>query len=354
MSLVHFEGFDNQTVQQLVPAWAGSVGISGYFTTSTRYSTGSAFYTNVNNGGGDLYYYMSLTNMSSEIIVGFAFNCSDFNTASANPAIIAIFDSLGNVAVRVYANNTGQLVVARGGSATNNGTTLYTSPTNTMLAGWYYFEVYAKIGDSGSVIIRFNEGEVCNLSGIDTQPSSSTTVGGFYLGWGDVNWYNIYYNYDDLYVIRPDGEGAAWFLGDVRVETIFPTGEGTTIDFAPSAGTDNALNVDEVAHDGDTTYNSSATLNAKDTLVYGNLATATGTIHAVRYNTAARKTAGGGLRKIAPILRHGGSDYTRPSFMLSDSYNWAPQTMDEDNPATGVDWTISDINNAEFGYQVTE
>lgn len=356
MSLIHFEGFDNQTVMPLVSPWAGSINnaISNWVT--GRYGDYAAGI-NINNGGGNLYLNYNLAGLADEILVGFAFKGGEFDSANGfYTGIFEMLDGNGAYSLKIYTVPNGTLYVARAGNWPTNGVTLgSTAPGVMTVDTWYYIEVYVKIGDSGAVIVRKNEAEVINLSGVDTKNGTSNTIGGFTLGRGDIDWYGVLYNFDDLYIIKPnDNNGLTWFLGDVRVETLVPTAEGNTINWSPSGGTDNALMVDELIHDGDTTYNSTATVNNKDTLTYGNLATTNGIVHAVRYNTIAKKGTGGGLRKLAPVIRHGGADYIRSSFPLADSYIWNSQTIDEDNPATGVDWTISDINNAEFGYQLTE
>ena len=75
------------------------------------------------------------------------------------------------------------------------------------------------------------------------------------------------------------------FLGDVRVETLFPTADGANTAWTPSAAGSHFNKVNEATGtfpDGDTTYVADATPGDRDTYVMSDLAAAAGNVYGVR------------------------------------------------------------------------
>ena len=71
--------------------------------------------------------------------------------------------------------------------------------------------------------------------------------------------------FDDIYVLDDAGSDNTDFLGDCRVETIFPDADGNENDFTASPAVSNYLNVDDGGSpDDDTTYNWSATATDRE------------------------------------------------------------------------------------------
>ena len=72
----------------------------------------------------------------------------------------------------------------------------------------------------------------------------------------------------------------------------------------------------------------------------------------IQLNVAARRSDSGVLTKIKPVVRVAGTDYLKAEASLGLSYYAIPE-MVELNPATSALWTKTDIDNAEFGVNLT-
>lgn len=132
-----------------------------------------------------------------------------------------------------------------------------------------------------------------------------------------------------------------------RIATLFPDGAGNSAQFTPSTGS-NYQNVDEASPDSDTTYNESSTAGHIDSFTFTNMPWSTDAIYSVVSSLIARSTAG------TPTLRSKGrissTDYNGTTHTLSTSYT-AYEHVWDDSPASTNDWTDSEINGAEFGYE---
>jgi hypothetical protein len=263
------------------------------------------------------------------------------------------FFSEGTTAhICIRSNSDGSISIVRG--RYDSGTTLATSAAGVIPAsGWNYYEAKATIHDStGYVEVRKNGVNVVSFTG-DTRNGGATGLidrlhtgdGALFGGPNDGGT-----GYDDLYYADSDTGEVTDFVGDCKVETIKPTAEGAASDFTPSAGSDNALNVDENTSDGDTTYNASNTVGHIDSYVMADLSTVAGSVKGVQVMTVMRKDDAGSRSARARILSNAvaGNGATRA---LSDSYQWYADVF-EHNPDGDVDWTISSVNAMQAGVEV--
>jgi len=282
-------------------------------------------------------------------IVGFSYRPNTLPASSQ--VIVAFFDSAVNhVTFNLKADGT--IEVRRGTVA---GTVLATSTAVLSAATTYYLEFKVTIDDSvGVAQLRVNgvldatldfAGDTRNAGNASAnqiqyqqQASSARTV-----------------DQDDLYILdgttgdadQPNND----FLNDVRVEALLPSGAGTTTQWTPSAGS-NYQNVDDAAPNGDTDYNSTATVNNEDTFAMGNLATATGVVQGCELINYARKTDAGSA-VLAPVLRISGVDYVGSDDALGTGYTYQSDQVYDVSPATGIPFTIAEINAIEAGYKKT-
>ncbi len=154
---------------------------------------------------------------------------------------------------------------------------------------------------------------------------------------------------DDVVVLDDTG-GAPQndFLGDVRVETLYPLADGTYTDWTPKVGTDHFAMVNEHIIDGDGSFVYDANPGDKDSYILETFIQPT--IYAAQLNIGARK-GDAALRQLAPLIRQGGVDYLGSTVTLSTSdyvfYSWL-LTQDP----TGADWLAATINADEFGMQL--
>lgn len=298
---------------------------------------------NPNSGGGEVNKILPST--YSTIIVGFAFRFTATQTAS--PTLV-IFKEGSTSHVDVRLDDTHRLYVTR------NGTTIASPAGNPLtLNTWNYLEFKATIHDTtGSVEVKVNGISTVSASNVDTRNGgtgllSTVTLGG---SGRSSDGGTAGFQYDDIYICDTSGTTNNDFLGDVRVEAIFPSGAGNTANFTPSTGS-NYENVDEATPDDDTTYNYSSTAGHVDTFAFGNVTPTAGTVYGVQQILYARKDDAGS-RSIRPVVRHSGTDYdTGTSTSIGNSYAINLFVI-EQNPGTSAAWTISDVNNAEFGYKL--
>lgn len=211
---------------------------------------------------------------------------------------------------------------------------------------WYYIEMKVRVGNAGTgnYEIRVNGTNVLSDADEDTQAGSNDYANRveFYIRINN----NTYI--DDTYICDGTGTVNNDFLGDSRVETLFPTADGVSSDFTPSTGTDNYAMIDDESGglDGDSTYVESATTNDRDTYSFTNLSTIN-IIRGLQFNVVARKTDVTDYN-IELVLD---GFVESPIVVNNTSYNTYDQ-MYEENPDTSAAWVDSEINAAEFGYEV--
>lgn len=336
MSLLYIDGWDVDTAVAPPDRWTG-----GGTQTSIV-------------GGGRTGNRLSLANLSLARSVQHAFAATDvvivgiaiLRESNLNAAVMVALTESGTTHVDLRMTATGQVTLTR------NGTVLGTSTFVAAAGVWAYYEIKVLISDTvGTVELRVNGSSTpdISLTGLDTRNGGTGVVNSITLsdpgGSGT--------SFDDLYIC--DDAGSAPnndFLGDVKVETLRPSGNGNSSQLVGSDGnsTDNYLLVDETTPDSDTTYVESATVGDKDTYAYGDLATTTGTVYGVQLSPSVRKTDAG-LRSVCSVARLSGTETDSADKVLSTTYQHMTD-MRETKPGGGA-WTISDVNSAEFGIKVT-
>lgn len=339
MALLFCESFDHLAAGDLNRKY-DTVGGSNTISTG-RF--GSALHTT--NQGDTLRWQIST--VGDFFIIGCAWYQSDA-VATNTPGIWALLDGT-TIQVDLRVNALKQLVITRNGTTLQTGTTIMSSAT------WYYIQAKILIANSGTWEVLLNGATELSGSG-DTQQSANAQATVFGLGGifsGSSN-FGQTMRIDDVYLCDDLGGVNDDYLGDVRVEAIFPNGNGNSSQFDGSDGNqvDNYLLVDEndPGPDDDTTYVQSADVGDKDTYAFGNLASSTGTVYGVQILPYARKTDAGS-RSICTVARLSGTETDGPNQALSTTANYLFD-MRETKPGGGS-WTISDVNSAEFGQKVT-
>jgi hypothetical protein len=326
MALLFFDSFDHYVGADINLKYPSYTGIA--ITSGGRNGTNRIYGANAN--------FTKTFPATDEMICGFAWNAT-----SPGSRILAFASGVTAQLTMSYTTGPKLRVTVAGGSY--DGSFIF-SPSV-----WYYFEVRLKIHDTaGEIEVRIDGSPTPDIyqTNIDTQTSTLTTMDSATLGLtGNGTW-----SVDDLYLCDTTGPAPNnTFLGDVRVVALLPSGSGNYTQWTPSTGS-NYQNVDEAAPDGDSTYNSTATPSNKDTFAFGDLSM-TGTVHGVQYILHARKDDAG-TRVIAPMARISSTDYVSgTSHYLGSSYAYYIQCL-EQSPASSSAWTVSEINGAEFGYEL--
>jgi len=338
MALLFMDSFDHYATADITDKWTSNEGWtigSSNGRNSTNATQCAAEY--------ELVRALPITGQNTAII-GFAVYVS---SAFVTHYVMAVFDT-GTLQCGLQFVNDGRIQVGIGGGLGSTLGTVHATSTNSLQQSvWYYIEFKAVIHNStGSIEVRVNGMEWINVSNVDTQGSSNAT-------WNTVAWTGASgqtYRMDDVYMCDSSGSLNNDFLGDVRVSVLLPEGAGNTTEWTPSAGSNYAC-VDESAPNDDTDYVSTITLNAKDTYAFPAVATGA-EIKGVQIFAAVRK-ATDGPGKIKHVIRSGGTDYDQTEIGIGGTTYSYTRTMHETDPATGVSWTESGVNAAEFGIKKT-
>jgi len=235
----------------------------------------------------------------------------------------------------------GKIKIYRG---TQFGTVLGVSAA-TLSAGYNYIEIKATIHDStGAVEVKINgvTDNNLNLTNVDTRNGGTGVIDTILIAGTGYT--------DDFYVCDTSGATNNDFLGDIRVDTIYPDGDGNYTQFTPSTGTAHWSLVDETTPNT-TDYNSGANIGDRDSYTYAALSAITSqTIYGVQINAAALKSDSGS-RSLGTMSRLSGTNKDGSGAALSTSQTYISEIQETD-PASAA-WTESNINSAEFGVKVT-
>ena len=330
MALLFMDGFD---ANDIALKWYNPVGASTSGT--TRFGSGLSL--NLFSNGVSVTKW--LLSSPSQVFVGYA-------------QLLSGSTSAGGVVLQGDNGNTSNISVILTLSgvflhAGNNGATLasWSNPNSTNT--WYYIEFMATLASSGGQCkVRVNGVQVINFTGNTLQGGTGTTIdrivpAGYTGGQGVL--------FDDLYVCDATGATNNTFLGDVRVQTLFPNGVGSSTQFSPTGSANNYANVNDVP-DSTATYNSSSTVGQRDTYAMGDTLASTGTVFGIQDNIHAFKT-NSGAANIKAAINSGGTIAYDTTQVLDASNTWSGAIRETD-PNTGLAWTPPNVNNVEFGAEV--
>lgn len=327
----------------------------GYTTATQRWSSGLAI--SVGNGrfGTNALYAAAVTS-------NFAYTNLPSNYTSVQACIAVKVTENGQLGIIEFREGTDEHVSICIESGTGhykvfrdglNGTLLGTGTLSVYMRKdrWTHIEARVTIHESAGVVKLWVDGVlVFDQTGLDTQNGGTGVINNIHLGdtWSSAGM-SAYW--DDLVVADATSASGNETLGDCRVEALIPNGNGNSSQWVGSDGnsTDNYLLVDEIPPSS-TDYVESSTVGNKDTYAFGNLTSTSGTVLAVQKSAFAAKTDAGS-RSIALVSRLSGTEVDSSNHSLSTSYAYY-STVEETKPGGGA-WSISDVNNAEFGVKVT-
>jgi hypothetical protein len=299
-------------------------------------------------GGGD-----------ATVIVGAALQW-DTSNGTSTMAMSFNSDNTSTVHVTVYLNTaSGVLNVYRGTNAT--GTLLGTvtlSGTAMLLNTWNYWEFKCVLSDTvGEVHVRVNSTAVLDLTGLDTKNGGTKTVIDSIVlpgGYGSAGAQTPIVYSDDLYVVT--GTGAPNdYLGDCKVSTIYPTGNG---DYSQLVGSDldstnNYLLVNEAGAPVTTSYVESDTVGQRDFYAMGDISIpSTATVLGVQVSVWANNPDGGSGRSAKLGVRQSTSETLSANQALTAVTFLAARGMFTTDPATGAAWSQAGVNSAQAGVEV--
>lgn len=335
MTLLFMDGYDVGDLGYKYQATATAVVASS---SGTRFSVGSALV--MPSGQTTQTVLQKDFTASAKVIMGFAVKMA---TLSDTVDCLRLFGDGGTVqhlalrfmtsgAVAVYSSGTQRAISAAGLFATG---------------GWYYVEISATVNDStGAVTVKINGTTALTFTGDTKNAGTSATLDRF-------TFQNVAttagLQLDDLYVCDGLGTTNNDFLGDVRIQTLMPTGAGSSTQFTPTGSSNNWDNVDEQPWSA-SDYNSDSVSGHRDLYAIADLIAGTTGIKAVQHNMITRKNDSG-LRQIKTAVKSGASVYTGVAVTVGSADVWAA-TVRETDPATSAAWTVSGLNALEAGAEI--
>lgn len=275
------------------------------------------------------------------IVVGFAYRRNGLGAGDC----LQLWEGFGTTQhFKLMIESNNKLGVYRAGTKLGEGVTAI--PQNV----WTYIEVKVKIHDTtGTVEVRVNGAVDLSLTGQDTRNAGTAGL------IDDIRLFNVYgqaIDVDDIVVMDTSGSTMNDFIGDIKIECILPGGNGNSSQFVGSDAdsTNNFQLVDDNPPNDDTDYVQSSTVGQKDTYAYGNLATPSGTVYGVQVSSRVRKDDAG-ARKFVSVARLSSTEEDSAEYTLTTSYQYFAEVRPT-KPGGGA-WTITDVNNAEFGVKVS-
>lgn len=333
------DSFDHYATADIAKKWTQSsnatIGSVGRNSSSGMRLSGS--------GSNGYAYVTTNPGSASEGGIGFAVKVNSLFTSASGDELVRILQADGTTQHVAVGLTSGGLFTGK-----RNTTTLGTSSAGITAGTFYYVEVKWVIHDStGSIRVKVNGTEVLALTGVDTRNGGDGTWAIVVLQNGSSN-ASITVDLDDLVIWDTTGSDNNDFLGPIRLKAIFPDGAGNSTDFTPSTGS-NYQNVDDTSQDGDSTYNSETTAGDHDTYTFGAVGV-TGTVRFVQTNLMVRSN-GAGAETIRPKIRISSTDYNGTTVGITTDYRDSREVF-ETSPATAAQWTVSEIDGAEFGIEL--
>lgn len=338
MALLFMDGFDHYTT--LSEKWNGAGANCSISAANGRNGDGMRSNGGLNTTNGHI--RKSIPSVDT-VVFGFALKWVSVPAVGGNK-LIEITES-STIHLDFILSDSGVITVRRGGLTTLGNTSQGISQNI-----WTYVEVKVVISDTvGEVTIKLDgTTTVLNLTNQDTRNGVTGVINQLSFGMtasgGDVY-------LDDLYICDTTGTLNNDFLGDVKVTTLYPNGNGNYSQWAGSDGNsvDNYLLVDEA--DANTSdYIQSSTVNQKDTFTYQDVGVGA-TIKGVQICSYVKKSDAGN-REVRHVTRVSATDYNSTAQSLGSSYKII-RDIRETDPSTAVAWTEAGINGAEFGIELT-
>lgn len=339
MTILFVDGFDHYATADILKKW------------NTAGSTTTIESTSGRRGSGCLRSRSSFPNAvknlpaTTSFVIGFAFNPNDI---SAGPWALATLLDNGTAQCSLVVNTAGTLSVVRGtATAVTNGTSVAVIPVGSFC----YIEWKVTISDviaENSCQVRINGSTVITVdAGQDMKATANSTANQLRLGTtSSMSTRN--HDFDDLYVCDQSGVINNDFLGDVRIDPIYPNGAGTHQSWTPSTGVDHYAVVDETVPNT-TDYLTGGVAGTKETNALQNISV-NGNILGIQVNNAFSKTDAGACT-VKNLIKSGSSEESSSVASPSTSYLYT-SSVHELDPATGAAWLTAAVNALEAGAEV--
>jgi hypothetical protein len=212
---------------------------------------------------------------------------------------------------------------------------------------WYFLEVIATIDPSAGVVeVWLENTRILNLTSQNTRATANSYANAF--GFSDAS-SSTSWLYDDIYILSGTGGVRTSRFGNFKcVGVVASSGDGSLGQFTPSSGSDNGAMVDETTPNSDTDYNESTGVGNIDTYNFANLGVV-GSVVGLQVKNYTKAQAGSVT--VRAVQRISGTNYFNTAQSIASSYAYGPLVISEQSPASATDYTVSEIDGAEFGIE---
>lgn len=342
MSLRFCDSFDHYGQDYILSKWTSvfnfGTGGQGLILDPTHQRTGPQCGGFTGNGA-----FKTIDNQP-EWILGAAFSLSAYGGRVQ-------FININVLQVEMAFQSDGTIAVFNGPNGFNPGVLLgTTSPSVALVLNrYYYIEFRSKMNNGlGTAIVKINGQTVLSLSGVNTSQTGVNQADVIQiLGPGGSSFMYV----DDLYVCDVNGGVNNDFLGDVQIGFILPASDGDLTQWTPNSGSPHFSRVNENPPDGDTSYVASSTTTQED-LYHFQPVSLTRKILGLQTNIIARKDDEGN-RALSVVTRSGGSDSVADTGGRYVNQTYIDYLNQFDvNPLTGLAWTPTSVNAAQWGIKL--
>jgi hypothetical protein len=299
----------------------------------------------------------TMATAAATVIYGIAFN---FATAAVIGATGSGAFQLGGMIVAgavqcIVGTNASGFIEVRRGTVWNTGTIIATSTGHTAIgtAAYHQVEVKAVMHTStGSVIVNLDGVQVINTGSVQTAATSGS-VTAIRFGNGSASTNSM--QYDDMYVAdavdatATQGRANNDFLGDLRVQVLYPTGAGDVTQWTPSSGA-NWTTVDETPP-STADFVSNATVGQQDLYTLTDLSGTVTTVYAVRECLYITKTDAGSVQ-VKPVFKENSVSTSDTAQGITVGAAPVYGTLRAVRPSDGAVWTTTDVNALQAGAEV--
>ncbi len=217
---------------------------------------------------------------------------------------------------------------------------------------WYYVEFKTQIADVATWSLRVNEAVVASSTS-DMKATANAFANEIEIRTQHVGGGGDKCDIDDLYFVNSLAGQRTDLLGDCVIEKLFPNADGATIAWTPNPGPTHFDAVDDSAPDDDTTYVTTNQNNAKELYQHSDLVfSASGTpILGIRRELMLRLLSAGS-RNIRLVYRNAvGTENNSATLTYTDTGYATKQIINERNPITVADFSVTELNAAQFGME---
>lgn len=246
-----------------------------------------------------------------------------------------------NTHVQLRRNSDGTITVLRPPTLSAGETTVDTYAIDT----WYEMEFRLSIGNGGSYLLKINglipekDGGGFMALSADTQLGSDDFMISWCLGSATLDTYT-----DDVVIDLAKGN-----LGTGQVETAWPNGAGDLAGLSPSTIAPNWTLVDEAIEDDLTSYVESTGENQRDCYAFPAVGISGSKFVVQACGMVTHGASGNPTFHFRFFLRIDGENYDGAVQHNATTTFECFQECWSTNPATGDDWTETEINDTQVG-----